>query len=206
MHTEVLDHEHQKVILLIYYQHGRNWLIPQRGDVKEYETKPLGPSKLLMMILRAFNFGEFHNGKAQQSLPESLQRHEPEISHFGSLCHGLCMRILRLIALGLKVRDRFCFVLKARLDGRLGECRWRWWGMVLVPSWAFQGSIWYHPPPTLCKTHVALVVRRRERGWIDWFGTLPVSCSAQICRLWSRYRYSSRCSQRLWSAESYLYR
>jgi isopenicillin N synthase-like dioxygenase len=56
------------------------------------------------MSLRAFNLGEFQKGKAQQPLPGPLMRHEPEISHFESLCHDLCMKILRLFALGLKVR------------------------------------------------------------------------------------------------------
>lgn len=49
------------------------------------------------------NFGEFTNGKAQQPLPPSLASHEAELNHFGVLCHKLCIKLLRLFALGLKV-------------------------------------------------------------------------------------------------------
>ncbi|KAI9831324.1 MAG: hypothetical protein M1819_005098 [Sarea resinae] len=51
----------------------------------------------------AFNFGEFVNGKAQQPLPEALERHEEELNYFSNLCHGLCIKILKLFALGLKI-------------------------------------------------------------------------------------------------------
>lgn len=50
------------------------------------------------------NFGEFTDGKAQQPLPPSLAAHEAELNHFGGLCHELCIKLLRLFALGLKVR------------------------------------------------------------------------------------------------------
>lgn len=49
------------------------------------------------------NFGEFANGKAQQPLPPSLASHEAELNHFGVLCHELCIKLLRLFALGLRV-------------------------------------------------------------------------------------------------------
>ena len=49
------------------------------------------------------NFREFANGKAQQPLPPSLDSHEAELSHFGVLCHELCIKLLRLFALGLRV-------------------------------------------------------------------------------------------------------
>lgn len=75
------------------------------------------------MTCRAFNLGEFHEGKAQQSLPELLIRHEPEISEFERLCHDLCMRILRLFALGLKVRNLFCLGPEVHFDGVPGCCR-----------------------------------------------------------------------------------
>jgi isopenicillin N synthase-like dioxygenase len=53
----------------------------------------------------AMNFGEFKDGKAQQPLPPSLAPHEAEIGHFASLCNKTCNRILKLLALGLQVRD-----------------------------------------------------------------------------------------------------
>ncbi|KAH0547561.1 hypothetical protein FGG08_000286 [Glutinoglossum americanum] len=58
----------------------------RRGDFKE-----------------AFNLGEFHGGKAQQPLPDVLIPHEAELGHFTDRCHELCMKILRLFALGLKI-------------------------------------------------------------------------------------------------------
>lgn len=51
------------------------------------------------------NFGEFANGKAQQPLPPSLAPQEAELNDFGVLCHDLCVKLLRLFALGLKVWD-----------------------------------------------------------------------------------------------------
>ncbi|KAF8425109.1 hypothetical protein EV426DRAFT_596378 [Tirmania nivea] len=58
----------------------------RRGDFKE-----------------ALNFGEFSNGKAQQPLPPSLVPHEVELAEFADLCHELCLRLLRLFALGLNI-------------------------------------------------------------------------------------------------------
>ncbi|KAL9138389.1 MAG: hypothetical protein Q9175_000372 [Cornicularia normoerica] len=55
------------------------------------------------VFVRAMNFGEFSNGKAQQPLPSSLASHEAELNHFGVLCHELCINLLRLLAVGLKV-------------------------------------------------------------------------------------------------------
>lgn len=80
------------------------------------------------MGLRAFNLGEFHEGKAQQPLPAPLMTHESEFSHFESLCHDLCMKILRLFALGLNVRTVPWLVCgkKAGLDGGLDQCRRGW--------------------------------------------------------------------------------
>ena len=49
------------------------------------------------------NFGEFASGKAQQLLPPCLASHEAELNHFGVLCHELCVKLLRLFALGLQV-------------------------------------------------------------------------------------------------------
>ncbi|KAH8683829.1 oxidoreductase [Ilyonectria robusta] len=52
-----------------------------------------------------FNLGEFVEGKAQQPLPKSLASHEQEIGQFGRLCHALCVKLLRLLAIGLKIDD-----------------------------------------------------------------------------------------------------
>ncbi|KAI9796097.1 MAG: hypothetical protein M1833_006519 [Piccolia ochrophora] len=52
---------------------------------------------------RAFNFGEFENGKAQQPLSSVLTEHEAELDHFFGRCQKLCAKILRLFALGLEI-------------------------------------------------------------------------------------------------------
>ena len=49
------------------------------------------------------NFGEFKDGKAPQALTPTLAPHEAELYHFQVRCHELCLKILRLLALGLKV-------------------------------------------------------------------------------------------------------
>lgn len=58
---------------------------------------------LLLTVLRAFNIGEFVNGKAQQSLPQAIQAYEAQIDHFTDLCRQLCAKLLSLFAIGLKV-------------------------------------------------------------------------------------------------------
>ena len=50
------------------------------------------------------NFGEFKKGKAQQELPPLLIAKESQIADFEKSCHELCIRLLRLFALGLRVR------------------------------------------------------------------------------------------------------
>ncbi|CAI4213927.1 unnamed protein product [Parascedosporium putredinis] len=52
---------------------------------------------------RAFNFGEFQNGKAQQPLPSTLIPHEAELGRFAGSCHALARRILHLLGVGLEV-------------------------------------------------------------------------------------------------------
>lgn len=56
-----------------------------------------------MLSNRAFNFGEFSDGKAQQTLPASLAPNEAQISHFIDACHNLCLKLLTLFGLGLHV-------------------------------------------------------------------------------------------------------
>ena len=53
---------------------------------------------------RALNFGEFVNGKAQQTVPSSLARNEPELSDFANRCKTTCLKLLELFAIGLQVR------------------------------------------------------------------------------------------------------
>ena len=49
------------------------------------------------------NFGQYMNGKAQQPLTPTLKPHEAEIGDFSAMCSQLCMKLLRLLAMGLKV-------------------------------------------------------------------------------------------------------
>ncbi|KAI9718406.1 MAG: hypothetical protein M1812_004127 [Candelaria pacifica] len=79
----------------------------RRGDFKEFVppiTLISNPtSSIIDHAHRALNFGEFVNGKAQQPIPESLIAHEKELSDFADQCHCLCIKILKLFALGLKI-------------------------------------------------------------------------------------------------------
>jgi hypothetical protein len=52
---------------------------------------------------RAFNFGEFVNGKAQQPLPPTIAGDEPQIQAFADSCHKLCKKLLHLLGIGLGV-------------------------------------------------------------------------------------------------------
>ena len=47
------------------------------------------------------NFGEFIDGKAQQALAPAIATHETDIHHFYDICHELCIKLLKLFALGL---------------------------------------------------------------------------------------------------------
>jgi isopenicillin N synthase-like dioxygenase len=87
MHSEVLDPSTQKV-----------------GDYKEYVRLLLQFGPRPNDDARAFNFGEFIDGKAQQPLPPSIANDEPLISAFADSCHNLCRRILLLLGVGLGVR------------------------------------------------------------------------------------------------------
>jgi isopenicillin N synthase-like dioxygenase len=55
------------------------------------------------MAARAFNIGEFVDGRAQQPLPKGLAEQEATIGRFAENCHALCNRLLQLFALGLEV-------------------------------------------------------------------------------------------------------
>lgn len=56
-----------------------------------------------LKLPRAFNFGEFKDGKAQQPLPPAFIPHESDLDAFSDYCHNMCVKILRLFALGLQV-------------------------------------------------------------------------------------------------------
>ena len=78
----------------------------QRGDFKEFAASVLtlffAPASNSIYI-RAFNLAEFIDGQAQQSMPKSLAPNEADLSRFADLCHGLCIKLLKLFALGLNV-------------------------------------------------------------------------------------------------------
>jgi isopenicillin N synthase-like dioxygenase len=58
-----------------------------------------------MYSYRAFNFGEFKNGKAAQPLPKPLQQHEDFIGRFIDQCHALCNRVLELFGKALEIPE-----------------------------------------------------------------------------------------------------
>lgn len=114
MHTETLDPEHQRVCnlpSLLLFPYAITNIFIQTGDFKEYAFFFLS-SHLIRITktvqadttsIRAMNFGEFKDGKAQQPIPSSLVPHERELCHFAELCNKTCSRILKLMALGLEV-------------------------------------------------------------------------------------------------------
>lgn len=67
----------------------------------------------MLTYVRAINFGEFVDGKAQQPLAKSLVAHESELSGFADRCHDLCIRLLQLFAIGLKVMAHALLVAKS---------------------------------------------------------------------------------------------
>ncbi|KAI9149317.1 hypothetical protein HJFPF1_11369 [Paramyrothecium foliicola] len=82
MHSETLDPKNQKAPI--------------------YEAV-----KLTSVMQRAFNFGEFVDGKAQQPLPSTIIDDESQACAFSESCHRLCQKILYLLGLGLGVGDFF---------------------------------------------------------------------------------------------------
>ena len=50
------------------------------------------------------NFGGFVDGRPQQPLPEVLASRMPELNAFQEYCNNLMLKILTLLAVGLKVR------------------------------------------------------------------------------------------------------
>ena len=103
MHAETLDPKNQKVIVQEFVQEqatnpGLERRL-QRVLIQRYNAV-----SQLTDLLRAINFGEFINGKAQQALAPTLAPHEADIHHFYNLCHELSIKLLKLFALGLKAR------------------------------------------------------------------------------------------------------
>lgn len=87
MHTETLDPIKQK-----------------RGDFKEY-TDTMMVHHWKLTLIRAFNIGEYRNGKANQPFPAGIADEEQAIGDFMSTCHSLCNRIHTLLAQGLKIPE-----------------------------------------------------------------------------------------------------
>jgi hypothetical protein len=54
-------------------------------------------------MIRAMNFGEFVDGKAQQPLPEVLSSKEVDLNAFQDNCNNLMLKILTLFAIGMNV-------------------------------------------------------------------------------------------------------
>lgn len=52
---------------------------------------------------RAFNFGEFVDGKPQQPIPKSLTPDVPQLDSFFDLCYHLCLKLNDLLGIGLEV-------------------------------------------------------------------------------------------------------
>ncbi|KAK3373794.1 hypothetical protein B0T24DRAFT_275487 [Lasiosphaeria ovina] len=53
--------------------------------------------------IRAFNFGEFVDGKAQQPIPDTIAQYEGQVGAFRDLCYQMCLKINTLLGIGLQV-------------------------------------------------------------------------------------------------------
>lgn len=60
-------------------------------------------SILDLTYARAFNFGEFKDGKAQQPIPETIEHLQDQIATFWEFCYKLCLKINYLLGVGLDV-------------------------------------------------------------------------------------------------------
>ena len=125
MHAETLDPKTQKVIVqklatvyatnLGLERRLQRVLIQRCNTVAQLITPP-----------RAINFGEFINGKPQQALSPALAQHEADIHHFYDVCHELCMKLLKLFALGLKARNLASSRIDVALMGDIDRSFQRW--------------------------------------------------------------------------------
>jgi isopenicillin N synthase-like dioxygenase len=67
---------------------------------------------VLINFPRAFNFGEYVDGKAQQPIPETIVHDQAKISAFAGSCRKLSQKLLYLLGRGLNVSSFFflpCF-------------------------------------------------------------------------------------------------
>ena len=62
-----------------------------------------GLSCPLLISPRAYNFGEFENGKARQALPPCFAQEEAQLNQFQKYCHKMMQKINTLFGIGLKV-------------------------------------------------------------------------------------------------------
>ena len=95
---------------------------------------PKPPSSVTLTQSRAFNFGEFVEGKAQQPVPAALAPHEDEVSRIFEQCRALAVRILYLLGVGLEVRP------PQKPQARIAD-----WG-VLTQAGGPAGFLLLHPP------------------------------------------------------------
>ena len=104
MHEEILDPETDNVgsiqkTDIQCVEAAANIRTARRSERVRHFT----PLSISLILFRAFNFGDFANGRAQQPLPLSLQKYEAELSRFSELCRELAMKLLELFAIGLEV-------------------------------------------------------------------------------------------------------
>jgi isopenicillin N synthase-like dioxygenase len=57
----------------------------------------------LTPMTRAFNFGQFIDGKAQQPIPSDIVPYEAQINAFQEHCYEMCLKINALLGIGLDV-------------------------------------------------------------------------------------------------------
>lgn len=68
-------------------------------EVLDPESQPKGDPK------EAFNFSQFIDGKPLHSLPDFFEKNKEKLAYFEGKCHALALRLLKLLAIGLKIDE-----------------------------------------------------------------------------------------------------
>ncbi|KAL3957508.1 hypothetical protein ACCO45_008086 [Purpureocillium lilacinum] len=147
MHAETLDPKNQRSSVLLCHLHEEERLANSQAG-------------------RAFNFGEFVDGKAQQPIPSTIAAEEARFAAFADSCRRLCHKILYLLGLGLDVGDFFS---SAHFTTQSGS------GTILPPAPTSAPAPTPTTAPSRCSSaspaRAGLEVLRRDNVWAP----VPVS-------------------------------
>jgi isopenicillin N synthase-like dioxygenase len=83
-------------------------------EVLDPQNQPKGDPK------EAFNFSQFVDGKPLHELPDFFNANIEKVQHIEQRCHQLCMRLLRLMAVGLELEPEW-FASRHSCDKKTGS-------------------------------------------------------------------------------------